>query len=232
MSQEGTGLTTILEQDHYEQIDYRPFPVNRLNRNVGERQIVGISQIFNKNMVNVDSRQRFTRDDKRFFGKGNQDTARLGQSTGLPDRRDVGQVGGRSIANQLIRKTGRAVKAVGKTAKHVGKQLGHDVVKAGKVIGKEAVKVGKFVKDKKIISKGLKVAGIIAPFVPIPGAAGFAPGLLAGSKVADTVGFGAGRVAEARAEVMRDGRGVRGNERQSFVPSHPMNFNKARLDKL
>lgn len=262
------GLSTILNQETYKQIMFRPMAVNRLDVNVGERPIRGISQMRNANYVPVDSNIRFTRDDKRFFGKPRSNTARLGQSlNSLPDRRNDEQVGGnflKGAAKNMCMKAAEkkcdelvgngmdgegflddAWKGVKKGAKAVGKT----VVKGAKAVGKEAVKVGKFIKDEKLISKGAKAAGVLAgvlgqPEMAIPFAAvGQAADQFGLGIVSDAwrrapprrikqIGKGPGQLQTARMELPGMSAGPRGNDRQSFVPTHPMNFNKARLNSL
>ncbi|GAG07620.1 unnamed protein product, partial [marine sediment metagenome] len=46
------GLTTILEPETAKEIMYRPFPVNRLNNNVGERPVRGIPYVRDSNFRN------------------------------------------------------------------------------------------------------------------------------------------------------------------------------------
>lgn len=73
------GLTKILNTKTYEPINYRPFPIGRYGVKVGERPIYGIPYLRNADMKPVDSRI--------------SNTPRLGQTSGLPDRRPTTQSG-------------------------------------------------------------------------------------------------------------------------------------------
>lgn len=292
MSQQGSG-TTILDQDTYEQINYRPFSVNRLNNNVGEKPIVGIPMVRDSNFRTMDMRQKLTRDSKFFFGQGHQNRARLGQSLpSLPSRgRDMrtSQVAGakdHACKCEHPQDGGNFFKDVGKTVKKVGKFVSKEVKKAKKSgivgdllegaatgaaflgqpelaaplagaaaftkksgfgdkrrcaqcggsffgdvkkFGEKVVKGVKSAAKSGIVGKTLEGAAKAADFV---GLDAFGKPLKQASKFAKKIGFGQGRLAQARAEMHRNFPGPRGNDRQSFVSTHPLNFNKARLDTL
>ena len=261
-NQQGNGgLSTILNQETAKQIMYRPFPVNRLNNNVGERPVRGIPYVRDSNFRNMDVNQVLSRDNSFFFGKGAQDTPRLGESLpSLPDgrTRDMMKGGAQSSLTgvqtgpPIAESTGGSLKEdkiVSKVAKQVAHLTGDERAKAihhfakmygygqdggsfksfMKKVGKAIKKGAKFVKDKKLISRGAdigaKIAGVLGQeelVAPLEGI----------SKGAKMLGFGEGQYARAQEELKGTSPMPRGIDKQSFVPTHPMNFNRARLSKV
>lgn len=191
------GLSSILNTTTYKHINYRPFPVDRLNINVGERPIIGIPYLRNTNMKPVDSRI--------------SNTARLGQTTSLPDRR-LNQKG-----------QGETMEGGEHTPEHMeGGNIIKDVVKGVK-------KAAKFVKKKKLISKAANLGATVATALGQPEIA--AP-LASVGQVASTIGLGQEGGQEEEEEEQTLPRGVRGNEKMSFVATHPLNYRRARLATL
>jgi len=209
----GGGLTTILNQETAKQIMYRPFPVNRLNNNVGERPVRGIPYVRDSNYRNMDVNQVLSRDSKFFFRQpGNADTPRLGES--LPSLQD-----GRTREEM---KGGAHSSFTGVEGPQI---TGSGIKEIGEKIVKGVKKVGKFVKDKKIISRGLDFTSGFLPTplaIPVKGA----------SLVASMKGYGEGQYDRAQEELKGTSAMPRGNDKQSFVATHPLNFNRARLSKV
>jgi len=203
MEQKGKGgLTTILDIDTYKQITDRAMAVDRMDVSVGERPIRGIPYLRNKDMVPIDVNTMLSRD--RILSKGRQDTARLGQSLpSLPDRRTV-------MRNAGVPQIGGSFK---KTIKKVGKAIGKVVKKA---------------RDTKIVSKLADIGAKGALFLGQPEIAAPLEAVSIGAK---KIGFGLSSKT-AIDEVMDDARGVSGFDKQSFVATHPLNFNKATLATL
>jgi len=201
------GLTNIKDIRTYKRINYRPTPFNRQNVNVGERSIVGIPYLRNSNFKPVDARI--------------SNTARLGQTSTLKDRRKT--------QGKKPEMDGE-----GHTPEHMEEMEGEGFFgDAWKGVKKGA----KYIKKKRILSKtaGLvgKVASAAAPIATALGhpeiaAAAKTTGLVANplSVGLKAIGLGEG---EGEEQPLGNARGVRGNERMSFVATHPMNYRKARL---
>tara|TARA_R100000951_G_C2651918_1_gene184650 strand:+ start:1525 stop:2742 length:1218 start_codon:yes stop_codon:yes gene_type:complete len=81
------GFTKILDTKTFEAITYRPLPIGKVRINIGERPIAGIPYLRNSNMRPVDSRI--------------SNTPRLGQSSGLPDRRKNTSTGGKHTPEHM-----------------------------------------------------------------------------------------------------------------------------------
>ena len=230
MEQQGEGgLTTILNTDTYEQITDRPMAVNRMNVNVGERPIAGIPYLRNKNMTPMDVNTMLSRD--RILSKGRQDTARLGQSLpSLPDRRTamrnagVPQIGGRVGQFTGLLAPHSSQIGIGQEGGNIFKKIGKTVKKGAKAVGKAVKKA----RDTKIISKLADAGAKGALFLGHPEIATALEGVSVGAK---SLGFGLSSKT-AVDEVMDDTRGVSGMDKQSFVATHPLNFNRATLANL
>lgn len=258
------GLTTILNQETAKQIIYRPFPVNRLNNNVGERSVRGIPYVRDSNFRNMDVNQTLSRDSKFFFRQGNEDTPRLGESLpSLPDgrTRDMMKRGGAQSSltgvqtgppiadstgsgNQhgenIFKDVAKGVKKAAKSVKRVIKKDAKKVKKAAKfvkrVVKRDAKKVGiavkkgaKFVKKHKLISKGADIVGKVAGFLGQPEITAAAESVSQGARM---VGLGQGQLQRAQEELKGVSAMPRGIDAQSFIPTHPMNFNRARLANI
>jgi hypothetical protein len=216
------GLTSIKNVEREEMITYRPFPVNRLNNNVGP-------YVRDSNFRNMDINQTLSRDSKFFFRQNPADTPRLGQSLpSLPDRRQPSMRGGAQSSLTGVQ-TSPQLDSAGSGLKQTVKKVGKAIGKTAKKVGKTAVKVGKFIKDKKLISKGAdigaKIAGVLGQeelVAPLEGV----------SQTAKMFGFGAGQYARAQQELHGTSAMPAGIDKQSFVPTHPLNFNRARINKI
>ncbi len=156
---------------------------------------------------------------------------------------------GEGIFEDIAKGVKKGAKAVGKVvekgARIVGKEIKKDVKKGVKAVKQGVKAVGKeakaFVKDPLgetkrlgLVSKALTGAAGIAGLL---GQVEIAGPLIGASRLAAIGGFGQkgrgpGRLALARSELLGNFPGPRGNERQSFVPTHPLNFNRARLTNL
>jgi len=111
-----------------------------------------------------------------------------------------------------------------------------------KNVAKGAVKAEKYARDTKIISKGLAMASPISVYIGHPE---IGASLAAASATAKSLGYGqtpqaVGRVGnpmvmkgsglqEDIKTTMAQARGVMGNEKMAFVPTHPMNYKRASL---
>ena len=197
------GLTNIKDIRTYKRINYRPTPFNRQNVNVGERGIVGIPYLRNSNFKPVDARV--------------SNTARLGQTSTLPDRRKT--------QGKKPEMDGE-----GHTPEHMeGEGFFGDVWKGVK-------KGAKYIKKKKILSKTAGLVGDVAGKVIAPAALALGhPEIAATAATAGAVATPISKglkmlgLGEEEQEEQPVGRGVRGNERMSFVATHPLNYRKARL---
>ena len=161
------GLSIIKNPQTQQAINYRPFPVDRLNINVGERPIAGIPYLRTRNFKPVDSRI--------------SNTPRLGQTSSLPDLR-MEQMDGEGFFGDVwkgIKKGAKYIKKkkiLSKTAKVVGKvataaapiaaALGHpEIAETAQEAGAIADPVSKGLKS---IGLGMKEEIITDGVVPGP----------------------------------------------------------------
>ena len=259
VSADQTGGRTMIHTEDWKGITYRPFPVDRMNVNVGERSIVGIPYLRDGNMTPV--MQNTTRSNNFFFaGSRHAVLPRLGSTRSL-QMSGAGQDGGNIFKDawKEVKKVGRQtgvtsiVKDVAKETKKIVddpvgelksvakegvKDLKKTVKSTGRALGEfakdpigETVKEGqRFAKDPvgelkrtKLISRGLQVASYLGQ--PEAGAL---------STVARLGGFGQSGGHGMRVRVMNPApsAGPAGYDSQSFVPTHPLNFNRARLSQF
>jgi len=244
----GNGSTSVRNPRTFRGVTYRPFPVHQEGFLVGARNSdYGVSNLMGQNgrpmsfTIQHNPRKIIDHRDFEQFVKIGIEEPFFPDITISGAQAGAGQSGGRSIANQLIRKTGRAVKSVGKTAGHIGKQLGKDVVKAGKVIGKATV-------DHKLLSKGFAGLSAISKLGG-PATAGFTVPLGVAGTLAGLAGLGEQEGGDS------NGQRVGGRQRfdfneaigyatnsgrrsakilhsQVFDPLHPGNYPRASLNDL
>lgn len=272
------GLTKILNTKTFEPITYRPLPIGRYGIKVGERPIYGIPYLRNADMKPVDSRI--------------SNTPRLGQTSGLPDRRPTTQSGeghcgqmckcetpmrGGADADKCEQCGGNIFKDIKEGVDKVGKKIGKAVKKSAKKV-KGVAKVVKGVSRvvEEVASTGAAIATALGqPEIagPLAGVAVAAKGVEEGAKKFQQMarkaqqksrkmeqeggvhnpckknpgskdclsymkGVRKGKVyltgGEDEPAVNRFGitPGPRGNDKMSFVATHPMNYRKARLASL
>lgn len=187
-----SGLTIIKNPDTQKAINYRPAPFNRLNINVGERPIVGIPYLRSRNFKPIDSRI--------------SNTARLGQTSSLPDRR-MGQQQGEGLLGDIA----KGMKKIGKTIKK--KKI---ISKASKILGDVTSAVAPIALASghpEIATLAGTTAGISKPV----------------GKLFKSIGLGL-----KKDDIMLGGvvAGPRGIDKQIFVATHPANYKKIKIEDL
>jgi hypothetical protein len=128
-------MATILNTDTFENINYRPFPVDRVNINVGERGLGGgFPTLWNKNMLPVDNRIYYGAP----IGMTSSDKKMMTGGAHTPEHTEIyeDQEGGQYVPVQMGEGLFKSLKKGFKKAKKVAK-----VVKKGAKIVKSVAKV-------------------------------------------------------------------------------------------
>jgi hypothetical protein len=175
----GSGLTAILNQNTFEEIRRRPFPVDRLNRNVGERPVAGIPFLRDSRMSAIDSRGRLDRDF--FINSGISNVPRVGQSLpSIPDLQNKKQEGGQltGVIAPVVQEGGRFVQR--------GDGFFDFVKRGANIIGNTVARPIKLIRKLKP-TKALKIIEDVADVTgaPVPVAS-----IKKARKIGEAVGFG------------------------------------------
>tara|TARA_R100000951_G_scaffold59680_2_gene50192 strand:+ start:1163 stop:1852 length:690 start_codon:yes stop_codon:yes gene_type:complete len=227
-----SALTPIIDNKTYQSsTQKRVRAYDPMTIMVGKNQLVGIPYLRNAHIKPIDVLVQETRVS---------DTPRLGETMLLPDRRLTSTMEGGS-KKVTKKKVEKAIKSfigdVKKEKKQSGKGIIGDVAKSIKVAAKE---IDDYAKKTKFISTSLGIASPIAKYMGRPE---MSLGLYVASTAARQMGYGPQAVGRVGNPMVMKGsglqkdletlstetRGVRGNEKMSFVPTHPMNYKRATL---